>query len=272
MKEEREIFRFFYSDKQRRLISNQTGRNYCSTIFVSGKRQSFTEAVNTNIAPENLNDDTVFLGYGTYDGYIWNDPDWERHKTKEEKMSYYEDTLEWLERPKSKPTDCNMAVIPKEEILDAIYHCYQDKWYLLSTGGGKDDGSRNCALCQLMKRYDVLTSTLYSYEGKQHCKTTCVIAIDKGHCDNEGSLYKKYVRAASEYGVKSVQALHAADRFAYYLLDLYARVNQDKVKLPYLAVDSYRGPLERGVAKRMAEKHGPGSQFGLGKKKSSGNL
>ena len=135
-----------------------------------------------------------------------------------------------------KPMDCNAAIIPKEEILDAIYHCYQDKWHPLSIGEGGDDGQKDCALCCTLKRHGKNT-------GIYEC-AECPIKIDSGRCSADG-LYGNFRRALDEQGIRSVKARHFADRFAYYLLDLYARVNQDKVNLPYLAVQKW------------ADKHGP---------------
>lgn len=131
--------------------------------------------------------------------------------------------------------DCKTAVIPKEEILNAIYHSYQDKWLPLSKGEDKNKGAANCALCQLMKRYDIGISPFFRKGAEKLCTTECPIAIDSEQCDNQRSLYKEYTNSIAWNGLAHSQTLRAADRFAYYLLDLYARVNQDKVNLPYLA-------------------------------------
>jgi len=124
-----------------------------------------------------------------------------------------------------KVKDCNAAVIPKEEILDAIYHCYQDKWLPLSKGNGIDDGWRDCALCLLLKRH-------HHTIGKMECDS-CPINIDSGNCHTKGSMYSCWCNAT---GSGSAQALHAADRFANYLLKLHLKVSRDEVNLPYLAV------------------------------------
>ena len=133
--------------------------------------------------------------------------------------------------------DCNAAVIPKEEILDAIYHCYQDKWLPLSIGEGGNEGVDDCALCLLGDSYR-----------KNSC-VGCAIYADSGRCENSGSLYREYIQAVKGHDTQSLSARCVARRFAHYLLDLYARVNQDKVNLPYLAPKHWAKAAEKTAGK-----------------------